>query len=191
MSINPRQLPAILAPLIALLFLLAGLGSAVAQDIDHGIELDRLFAQLSLARDATEANRIDQQIWALWSNPTDPVLADRIAEVLAARTSMNLPGALELATALVNDYPNYAEGWNQRATLNFMLGQYDASLADIDKTLALEPRHFGALSGQSMIYLQLGKRDRALQAIRAALAVHPFLAERQMFPELIQDITRI
>jgi hypothetical protein len=72
-----------------------------------------------------------------------------------------------------------------------MLDNFEASLADIDKVLEFEPRHFGALSGQALIYLAMGKRPLALKAMAAALAVHPFLNERQLFPELMQDVTRI
>ncbi len=61
---------------------------------------------------------------------------------------------------------------------------YDKSLADIEQTLAREPRHFGALAGRALIYHTLGKRDEALQAIREALEIHPFLPERALFPEL-------
>ena len=82
------------------------------------------------------------------------------------------------------DYPDYAEGWNQRATIQYMMGNLDLSIADCAKVLELEPRHFGALSGRSLMYLQQGKRALALKDMAAAIAVHPFLNERQLFPEL-------
>lgn len=71
-----------------------------------------------------------------------------------------------------------------RATAYFLRGAYEKSLADIEKTLALEPRHFGALAGRGLIFHTLGKRDEALEAIKAALDIHPWLAERGLFPEL-------
>ena len=72
-----------------------------------------------------------------------------------------------------------------------MTSDFDASLADIDTVLRLEPRHFGALSGRALIYLQQGKRALAVKDMAAALQVHPFLNERFLFPELAQDVTRI
>ena len=87
--------------------------------------------------------------------------------------------------------PTYAEGWNQRATLYYLIDDYEASLADIDKVLEFEPRHFGALSGRVLIYLAQGKRSEALRDMATALAIHPFLSERQLFPELKEDMIRI
>src|SRR5690606_40202851 len=114
----------------------------------------------------------------------DPVLHDRMREVLLARGNGNIAEALRLLDILVVDYPDYAEGWNQRATIHYMMGNLDLSIADCAKVLALEPRHFGALSGRALIYLQQGKRALALRDMAAALAVHPFLTERRYFPEL-------
>ena len=71
-----------------------------------------------------------------------------------------------------------------RATAHFLNGAYEKSLADIVETLTREPRHFGALSGRALIYQAQGKRELALEAITEALDIHPFLAERALFPEL-------
>jgi tetratricopeptide (TPR) repeat protein len=159
-------------------------------DAERGI-LDKLFAELKNAPDAETAHAIDQQIWMIWTLPAEPGLAGRMAAVLEARRVMDLSGALALLDKLVVDFPDYAEGWNQRATIYYMLDNFEASLADIDKVLALEPRHFGALSGQAMIYLAEGKRALALKAISTALQYHPFLSEKQLFPELEKEMTRI
>ena len=78
---------------------------------------------------------------------------------------------LDLLNALVDRLPDYAEGWNQRATVYYMLGNYEASLADIDKVLEFEPRHFGALSGRCMIYLAQGKRALAIKDMPAGAAL--------------------
>jgi tetratricopeptide (TPR) repeat protein len=153
--------------------------------------IDPLFIQLKNAPDAATARTIVSQIWYHWFTPSDPALASRMRVVLAAREAGDLTEAIQLADDLIKDYPDYAEGWNQRATMNYMAHEFDASLADIEKTLALEPRHFGALSGRAMIYLAQNKRALALKDIIAALAINPFLAEKSLFPELMQDITRI
>ena len=181
----------VLAPLLGLMLIVAFATTSLGQTEAERAQLDKLFAELKLAPDAQTANQIDQQIWLIWTLPAEPGLASRMAAILAARNAMDLGGAIRLLDQLVAEYPTYAEGWNQRATIYYMLDNYEASLADIDKVLEFEPRHFGALSGQAMIYLSLGKRPLALKAMAAALAVHPFLNERQLFPELMQDITRI
>jgi tetratricopeptide (TPR) repeat protein len=111
-----------------------------------------------------------------------------------ALTSRRLGGPIEtlaLLNRLIRDYPGYAEAWNQRATMYYVLGNFEASIADCEKVLELEPRHFGALSGRSLMYLQLGRRAQALRDMAAALAIHPFLTERRLFPELEQEMTRI
>ena len=146
---------------------------------------------MRIAPDADAANVIVQQIWQAWTTPDDPVLAARMQEIMAKRASQNLDGAIEDLEVLVADYPDYAEGWNQLATLHYIISDYEASLADIDKVLQFEPRHFGALVGRAMIYRAQGKQALAIKDMAAALALHPFLVERALFPELLDDVTRI
>lgn len=157
---------------------------AAAEDARAEAVLDELFAALRIAEDPMTAHQLDQAIWAVWTNPSDPTLNERMRAVLVARGAGDLPEALLLLDKLVVDYPDYAEGWNQRATIQYMMGNFDLSIADCAKVLELEPRHFGALSGRSLMYLQQGKRALALKDMAAAIAVHPFLNERQLFPEL-------
>jgi tetratricopeptide (TPR) repeat protein len=176
---------------IAGLLILGSMAAAVADEARDRAALDRLFAELKAAPDAATAQQIGQRIWIYWTTPSDPLLSARMGELLAARRQGELRRAIALADGLIGDYPEYAEAWNQRATLHYLLGDLDASLADCDEVLAREPRHFGALSGRSLIYLQQGKRSLALKDMAAALKIHPFLAERQLFPELQQEITRI
>lgn len=172
------------AVLAALLVASSAIGPALADDASNKATLDKLFTELKAAPDAQTAQAIDQQIWRIWIAPADPDLAGRMAAVLAAEQAGQLTMAMDLAGKLVALYPNYAEGWNQRATIEYQLNQYDASLADIDKVLAIEPRHFGALSGRVLVYLAKDNRPEALKAMIKALAVDPFLSEKQLFPEL-------
>lgn len=174
----------------ALLLAFALISPAAADDAADKAVIDKLFAELRVAPTAEAAHVIDQKIWIQWTNPSDKDLALRMLDVMEARQMGNLKVGIELLNQLVLDYPNYAEGWNQRATLYFMVGDYEASIADCGRVLELEPRHFGALSGRAMMYLQMGKRSLALKDMAAALAVHPFLNERQLFPELQQNMTR-
>lgn len=165
--------------------------AASAQQFVDREALDRLFDELRAAPDADTAHRIDQQIWFYWTTPSDPLLAGRMNEILTARRMGDPVEAILLLNRLIADYPDYAEGWNQRATMYYMVGDFDASIADCAKVLELEPRHFGALSGRALMYLQQGRRALALKDMATALEIHPFLNERRLFPELQQDVTRI
>lgn len=178
--------------LLGLLLLLAAPQAAFTQtQATPDPQLDALFTQLRHASDAKTARDIDRRIQVIWLTPKDPELAERMSQALTARRHMNLPMALGVLSGIVRDYPTYAEGWNQRATVYYLLRDYEDSLADIEKTLHYEPRHFGALSGRALIYLAQDKRGLAIRDISAALAVHPFLSEKALFPELLDDITHI
>jgi tetratricopeptide (TPR) repeat protein len=185
------DLARLLVPALLALLLAVAPASVFAQSEADRMAIDELFAELAAAPDQEAAHEIDQKIWAHWTAPDDPILAGRMREVLVARQFMDFPACIRLLDALVVDYPTYAEAWNQRATIHYMMDDFEASLADIDKVLEFEPRHFGALSGRAMIYLAQGKRQLALRDIATALKFHPFLNERQLFPELMQDKVRI
>lgn len=171
--------------------LLAAPGAAFAASYTDDAALDELFAQLKAAPDAEEANQLVAQIWTIWFTPTNPDLAARMSRAADAMNAGDLPSALLIYTDITKTYPDYAEGWNRRATLYYELGDYEASLADIAKVLELEPRHFGALSGRVMIYLQQGKRAEALEDMRAALAIDPYLSQKELFPELAPNVTHV
>ncbi len=150
---------------------LAGLHSAAAQQ--PADKLDTLFAKLRDPATGSEVLRIEPQIWSLWMQGGSAAENDKLA---IATQSMNL-GAFDLAdkqmTQLLATAANFPEAWNKRATLYFLMGRLDDSLADIVKVLDLEPRHFGALSGRGMIYQRQGKNTEALAAYKEALSMNP------------------
>ncbi len=162
--------------LLAALLLAAGLISAppaLARQDDA--RLDALFDELYAAPDAGEARRIEQEIWRLWIASGSETI-----DLLVHRGSLSMAeGAYDVALTIFNSVveldPEFAEGWNKRATLYYLMGRFDASVADIQHTLGLEPRHFGALSGLGMIYSALDDDERALKAYRKALEVNPHL----------------
>lgn len=175
----------VLAALFGPAIILApAISPVTAQTERETAALDALFVQLRSAPDEAAARAITGQIWTYWITPSDPTLAARMQDVLRLRQRADFPGVIALLDDLVADYPTYAEAWNQRATVYYLLSNYDKSLADIEKVLEFEPRHFGALVGRAVIYKNQGKNDLALADMIAALAIHPFLAERAMFPEL-------
>ena len=120
-----------------------------------GAALDALFVELRAAPDEAAARRIDRRIWMVWTTPNDPILAGRMQEVFTARRMGDTIEAIKLLNRIVVDYPDYAEGWNQRATMYYMVG--NASIEDCEKSLSRAPP-FGALSGRALMYLQRGRR---------------------------------
>ncbi|MFQ5902310.1 MAG: tetratricopeptide repeat protein [Candidatus Binatia bacterium] len=98
----------------------------------------------------------------------------------------NYEEALVSFNKVVEADPDFAEGWNKRATVYYLMGEFVASVRDIERTLTLEPRHFGALSGLGLIYLALGEDRLALEAFEAALKVNPHLPGAQAHAEEVR-----
>jgi len=160
----------------------------LAQDL-----LDRLFGQLHAAKDEASAKMIEDAIWKLWSRSGSPTADVLIVQAVQAMEAGQRQTALRILDTVIEDQPTFAEAWNKRATLYYMMGDYDRSLADIAHVLELEPRHFGALTGLGTILNDRGKKAEALKAYRRALAIHPFLegakkALQQIEPETEQKI---
>lgn len=186
-----RQLILTICAFVSVLFMaVPGQVVAAGPYVDTAA-LDELFAELRAAPSAGAADDITRQIWANWMNPSDSELAERMAAASAFLTIGDTRSCLKMLDSIVKDFPDYSEGWNQRATVEYMVNDFESSLADIEKVLAIEPRHFGALSGRVLIYLRQGKHDAALEDMIRALAIHPFLSTRELFPELARNVTHV
>lgn len=178
-------LPALLVSLAVCLWATVGQAtetSSGAQQSD--VERDALFAALKAAPDPTEAKRIENQIWESWiaAAPTDEVRS-KVEKAMQRRSVYDFQGAKDILDEVVVEAPDYSEGWNQRAFVSFLQGNYEDSLADIEKALELEPRHFGALSGQAMIFMTMGRMQLGQKALREAVKIHPYLKERGLLVE--------
>ena len=136
--------------------------------------LDALFARLARGGGA-DWQGVQNEIWAQWFESGSPAMDLLLARATRAMDNGRLELALRFLDDLVRLAPDFAEGWNKRATVYFMLGEYGHSVADIERTLALEPRHFGALSGLGMILERLGDKTGAMRSYRRGLEVHPNL----------------
>ena len=151
--------------------------SALSDPIDA--RLDALFSQLAAAETTRSAAGIEEQIWSVWLE-TDVAGVDTwMARGVDAMSIGDYPAALLAFDSIIAKAPDFAEGWNKRATLHFLMGAFDASVRDIDRTLALEPRHFGALSGLAMIREAQGHPFEALEALEQVTRVHPRLPHLQ------------
>jgi Tfp pilus assembly protein PilF len=154
-------------------------------------QLDGLFAALGRTTGAPEASRIETLIWAAWMSHDDPVAEEALERATRAIAAHDHPEAEALLDDLVAAHPEYAEAWNKRATLHFRMGRDEESVADIRRTLALEPRHFGAICGFGQICLRHGNRPAAMFAFDAALRINPSLgAVRTVFEELAAESAR-
>lgn len=173
------------------IFLVAGLiVPAVGMADQKDPRLSGLFERLRSSSDALEAKTIEFAIWQIWTESGDPAIDSLMSLGIQAMQAGDIPGAFGLFDAVTKQAPGFAEGWNKRATVLYLAGQLDASAADVDKTLALEPRHFGALSGLGLINMARERDDDAVKAFEAALKVHPHLTGPRANIETIKRKTQ-
>jgi tetratricopeptide (TPR) repeat protein len=151
----------------------APLAAAIGSQDDP--RLDRLFAQLKSTPADSDAEAVTDQIWQIWVASGRRDVDDLMTEGTRSLNLGDLPTALDSFDKIVARAPNFAEGWNKRATVYYLMGDFNASVVDIEHTLELEPRHFGALSGLGLIYLNLGKEQAALRAFQKTLEINPHL----------------
>lgn len=172
-----RELPALLIGLLLAL-------TALADQNDP--RLDNLFERLQTATDSAERQTVEELIWIIWSDSGQARINDLLEQGVSAMNARQLDEALALFDQVVKDAPAFAEGWNKRATVRYLRGELQASMADVQQTLALEPRHFGALSGMGLIFIQSGDEVGALQAYREVLKVHPHTPSARQQVEVLQ-----
>ena len=145
---------------------------------------DELFAALKNAPDEMTARQLEDQIWRGWFKSGDADIDELMQQAMQRRGVYDFNGALELLDEVIRLKPDYAEAWNQRATVYFNQGEHEKSLEAIARTLELEPRHFGSMAGRAVIRLQQAKPALARQNVMEAMKIHPFLKERAFFPDL-------
>ena len=115
----------------------------------------------------------ERSLWQVWSRSGDEEVDRMLAVGIEQMATGDGPGAVESFTRVIERRPDFAEGWNKRATMYYLLGEYEKSLADCDEVLKRNPYHFGALSGYGLIYLRLDAPARALDYFERALRVNP------------------
>ena len=159
-------------------------------------ELDKLFSQLKNTKNLSTAQTIGNKIQKIWSiHPSDDRRGFRLTELLNQGSRLmnmrELNKAYELFTQIIATEPDWSEVWNKRATVLYLMNRYESSLDDIKITLTLEPRHFAALSGQALNYIELEKYEKAIESYKAAQKIYPLLdSAKKMIPklqELIND----
>ena len=149
--------------------------------------LSQLFNRLQVTKDGSEAEAIEHAIWHYWINKGTDTVDILMGKGMRAIQAGDHESALSAFDAVIMLDPTLAEGYNKRATVYYMMGLYDDSVADIERTLEIEPRHFGALSGLGLIYVELQRDEAALKTFEKALEINPHL---QQIKEKAQEIRR-
>jgi len=143
------------------------------------VRLDKLFAQLKRERNEKAAERIAGQIWQEWNNSGSAAIDLLMQWSQKATDEQKFDVALDFLDQVITLQPGYAEGWNKRATVHFMMRSFGKSMSDIDHTLQLEPRQFGALSGLAQIMKETGRKQLALDAYQRVLVIYPMMRSAQ------------
>lgn len=158
-----------------LLYCFVSITPALCAASQTDVRLDKLFTRLLTPKDIAEAQQLEKLIWSIWKLSENESVTLLMQQGEAAMNAGDFESALEKFNEMVKLAPEFAEGWNKRATIFFLIENYRASLADINRTLALEPRHFGALAGLGLVWDALNEKMKALEAYRSALEIHPHL----------------
>ncbi len=144
-------------------------------DADPADRLDDLFGELKVATDEESALRLERRIVTTMSSSGSETVDLLMSWATDSIVEEEYPLALDLLDAALILDPDFAEGWNRRATVHFRMGDLGLAIDDIQKTLTLEPRHFQAIAGLGIIFRSLDRPEQALDAFHRALEIHPFL----------------
>ena len=152
---------------------------------DRKAALDEIHRELAAAPDQATSRRIIDRFWLTWMTTPDEETAELLNRALRARGGFDLEKAMGFLNAIVEKHPDYAEGWNQRATIHFMQSRFEAALKDCEVTLALAPRHIGCLSGSAIILIRHLKRyELGRKFLMEAIKLHPWIYERVLLKEI-------
>ena len=135
--------------------------------------LENLFEILSKTESNIQINEVTSSIWDIWHETNDPSIEADFYRGLESMRTGDLIMSVAFFTRVIDKNPNFAEGWNKRATVYYMLGKFDASMMDIYETLKLEPRHFGAMDGMGLIFIHLEQFDKAIDIYDQMLKIFP------------------
>ena len=157
--------------IIFIFYIFAQSASAADKQIS---ELNNLFAQLKALSNVEEAKKVEDKIWQLWTtHPSENTLTELLAKGSEYMMQNQLTSAHNVFSKVIELDPKWAEGWNKRATVLYMMGNFELSQKDIDMVLSLEKRHFGALSGQGLVQTALENYEKAIDSYIEAHKIYP------------------
>jgi len=154
------------------------LAQVCPQAPDHEAALSGLMDDIRDAPNEMQAREISNKMWELWTDAPDEAAQALLDQGMRARSSYDFLVAVDAFDRLVEYCPDYAEGYNQRAFVNFLRQDFSLALADLNRALDRSPRHIAALSGKALTLLGLGEVEEARRVLAAALKMNPWLPER-------------
>ena len=154
---------------------------------DNKKEFDKLFIQLKSALNFENSKKIEDKIWNLWTtHPSEDRLTKLLSKGSLFMSENKLEEAYDIFTKVIDKDPNWAEAWNKRATVLYLMGKYELSQADINKVLQIEKRHFGALTGQGLVQIALKNYEKAIDSYIEAHKIHPYMKSPMIMIEKLQ-----
>ena len=135
--------------------------------------LDYLFDILIKLNNYQEINQTLEDIWSIWLETNDPSIENEFKKGLELMEKNKLNESIDLFTTVIEKNPYFAEAWNKRATVYFLIGDFQSSIFDINQTLILEPRHFGAMDGLALIFIYLNEYEKAVDVYNKMLKIFP------------------
>ena len=157
---------------------------------DRDVRLNQLFNELKVNQ-AKVASIVEQKIWKIWStHPTDEKLTTRLEEGSQFVRDQKFSKAIDIFTEVINLDQNWAEAWNKRATVFYLMGEFKKSQNDIDKVLRIEARHFGALAGQGLVNIQLKNYEKAILSYQKAKEINPSMQSPEIMIRQIEELIK-
>ncbi|PWJ18117.1 tetratricopeptide repeat protein [Jannaschia seohaensis] len=169
-----------LRPILAALFAASPVLAECPPAPDISAEMDALIAQIGEVENEMAARPLSNAMWEQWLRAPDRRAQELLDEGMSRRSSYDFLGAIAAFDALIEYCPNYAEGYNQRAFANFLRSDFAAALPDLDRAIALRPRHVAAIAGKGLTLISMGRVAEGQDAIREAVALNPWLSERRL-----------
>ncbi len=174
--------------LIIFIFIFSSLSEVFADERKK--QLDKLFNELKIDNPGLTFE-VEQKIWEIWStHPKKNELTVMLSEGSTLVKDDKLNEAVNIFTKVIELDPSWAEAWNKRATVLYLLGEFQKSQNDIDKVLELEERHFGALAGQGLVNIQLKKYDKAIMSYEKAQKIYPTMKSPKIMIKEIKELIK-
>ena len=157
---------------------------------DRDNNLNKLFDELKVGNFII-SQEVEQKIWNIWStHPTDQNLTKILGEGSKHVRNQELVQAFDIFTKVIELDPTWAEAWNKRATVLYLLGDYNGSQKDIDEVLKLEKRHFGALAGEGLVNIELKNYEKAIKSYQKAQKIYPSMKSPNIMIEKIKELIK-
>ena len=173
---------------VLLIFLFSGMSQVLADDRKE--QLDKLFKELKI-NNSILTFEVEQKIWKIWStHPEKNNLTIMLSEGSNLVKNNQLNEAVKIFSKVIELDPDWAEAWNKRATVLYLLGEFQKSQNDIDKVLELEERHFGALAGQGLVNIQLRNYEKAIRSYEKAKKIYPTMKSPEIMIKEIEKLIK-